>query len=138
LRPASAACRYATGCTGTGSTTAFPDQSGELAETAQVNVDFDCGTLKVGRRRWLLVEPDRSGQRRPRPRVTSTTGQVSVDRDDSSGFPGSGRSNWNMTIPRDSNVSLGLTLNAGDGNGRPDGSHGELRDAHGSMRASST
>jgi len=106
---------FATGCTGTGSTTAFPDRSGELAETAQVNVDFDCGTLKVGAgdgSSWNLTGADSDGRG---PRVTSTTGQVSVDRNDSSGFPGSGRSNWNMTIPRDSNVSLGLTLNAGDG-----------------------
>ena len=106
---------FATGCSGAGPTTAFPSRTGDLGQTAQVNVDFDCGSLKVGvgdGSSWDLTGSDTDGRG---PRVTSTTGQVSIDRNDSSGFPGTGRSNWNLTIPRNSDVGIGLTLNAGDG-----------------------
>jgi hypothetical protein len=106
---------FATGCSGAGSTTAFPGRTGELAATAQVNVDFDCGSLKVAvgdGSVWDLTGSDSDGRG---PKVTNSSGLVSIERDDASGFPGTGRSNWDLTIPRDPNVSIGLTLNAGDG-----------------------
>ena len=114
---------FATGCSGTGSTTAFPDRTGELGATAQVNVDFDCGSLIVAAGDgsvWKLTGSDTDGRG---PRVTNSSGLVSIERDDGSGFPGTGRSNWNLGIPRDPTVSLGLTLNAGDGTVDLTGAH---------------
>lgn len=106
---------FATGCSGSGPTTAFPDRTGDLGATAQVNLDFNCGSLKVGTgdgSTWSLSGSDRDGRG---PGVTSTTDSVSIEPDDATGFPGAGRSNWSLILPRTPSVSLGLTLNAGEG-----------------------
>jgi hypothetical protein len=105
----------ATGCTSNSPTTAFQDRSGDLGSTAQVNVDFNCGSLNLNAAdgtTWSLKGSDRD----PRgPKVTSTSSQVSIESDDTTSFAGTGRSNWNLTIPRAPIIALGLTLNAGEG-----------------------
>jgi len=106
---------FATGCSGSGATTAFAERSGDLGQTGQVNIEFNCGSLDLGAgdgSRWVVTGSDRDGGG---PSVTSSTSLVSIEADDSSGFPGSGRSDWNVTVPRDPSIGLGLTLNAGDG-----------------------
>jgi len=106
---------FATGCSGGGATTAFAARTGDLDATAQMNVEFNCGSLHVGvgdGSTWDVTGSDRDGHG---PSVTSTASSVTIEAGDSSGFPGAGRSDWNVTVPRDPNVSLGLTLNAGDG-----------------------
>jgi len=106
---------FATGCSGSGPTSAFPDRTGDLGATAQVNLDFNCGSLKVGTgdgSTWSLTGSDRDGRG---PRVASTTDSVSIEPDDTTGFPGAGRSNWSLILPRTPSISLGLTLNAGEG-----------------------
>ena len=106
---------FATGCSGSGATTAFAGRTGDLGETAQVNLAFNCGSLRVGAvdgSTWSLTGSDRDGRG---PKVTSTTTDVSIEPDDAIGFPGGGRSNWSLTLPRNPDLGLGLTLNAGEG-----------------------
>jgi len=106
---------FASGCSSNQPMTAFPARNGDLGSTGQMNVSFNCGTLHIGTAdgtSWSLAGSDRDGRG---PKVTSTTGLVSLEQDDSIGFPGGIRSDWNVTVPRTPSVGLGLTLNAGDG-----------------------
>jgi len=106
---------FASGCSSNQPMTAFATRGGDLAATAQVNVSFNCGTLRVGTAdgtAWSLAGSDRNG---PGPRVTSTSGLVSIEPDDSIGFPGGMRSDWTVTLPRTPAIGFGLTLNAGEG-----------------------
>jgi len=106
---------FATGCSGAGATTAFASRTGDLGASAQINIAFNCGSLSVGAgdgSSWSLTGSDRDGRG---PKVTSTTTAVSIEPDDSIGFPGGGRSDWNLSLPRTPELGLGLTLNAGDG-----------------------
>ncbi len=105
----------ATGCSSNSPAVAFASRRGDLAATAQVNVEFNCGTLAVGTvegATWSLTGADRDGSG---PQVTSTSSLVSIEPDDSGVFPGTGRSTWDVSIPRTPAIALGLTLNAGDG-----------------------
>jgi hypothetical protein len=105
----------ATGCASNASAVAFPDRNGNLDAAAQVNLEFNCGTLAVNAvegAAWSLTGSDRDGSG---PKVTSTSSLLSIQPDDGGGFPGTGRSAWNVSIPRSPSISLGLTLNAGDG-----------------------
>jgi hypothetical protein len=105
----------ATGCASNAPTVAFADRTGNLDATAQVNLEFNCGTLAVnavGGSAWSLTGSDRDGSG---PKVSSTSSLVSIQPDDGGGFPSTGRSAWNVSIPRSSAITLGLTLNAGDG-----------------------
>ena len=105
----------ATGCASNAPAVAFADRTGSLDAAAQVNLEFNCGTLAVNAvegSAWSLTGSDRDGSG---PKVTSTSSLVSIQPDDGGGFPGTGRSAWNVSIPRSSAITLGLTLNAGDG-----------------------
>jgi hypothetical protein len=106
----------ATGCTSDAATTAFQARTGDLGSTAQVDVDFNCGSLTVSAAdgsAWSLTGADRDGRG---PKVTSSSSQVSIKPDDTVSFPTGGRSSWNLAIPRGPTVDLSLTLNAGEGN----------------------
>jgi len=105
----------ATGCTSDAPTTAFQARSGDLTSSAQVDVDFNCGSLAVTAvdgTAWSLTGTDRDARG---PRITSTSSHLSIKPDDTVSFPGTGRSSWNLAIPRGPIVDLSLTLNAGDG-----------------------
>jgi hypothetical protein len=105
----------ATGCTNDAPTTAFQARTGDLTSTAQVDVDFSCGSLSVSAAdgsAWSLTGADRDGRG---PKVTSSASQVSIKPDATVSFPTGGRSTWNLAIPRGPTVDLSLTLNAGDG-----------------------
>jgi hypothetical protein len=105
----------ATGCASNAPAVAFANRTGDLDTTAQVNLEFNCGTLAVKAvegSAWGLTGSDRDGSG---PNVTSTSSLVSIEPDDGGGFPGTGRSAWDVSIPRSPAITLGLTLNAGDG-----------------------
>jgi hypothetical protein len=105
----------ATGCSSNTPAVGFADRNGSFDAAAQVNLEFNCGTLDVNAvegSAWALTGSDRDGSG---PKVTSTSSLLSIQPDDGGGFPGTGRSAWNVSIPRSTAVTLGLTLNAGDG-----------------------
>jgi hypothetical protein len=105
----------ATGCASNGSAVAFASRTGDLAAAAQVNLEFNCGALAVDAvegAAWSLTGSDRDGSG---PQVTSSASLVSIEPDDSGGFPRTGRSAWDLSIPRSPLITLGLTLNASDG-----------------------
>jgi hypothetical protein len=107
---------FPTGCSSNQPTTDFQARTGDLGTSGQVNVEFNCGVLLIGTvdgTSWNVTGSDRDGRG---PKVTSATGQVSIKPDESIGFPGGIRSNWAVSIPRTPSISLGLTLNAGEGN----------------------
>jgi hypothetical protein len=106
---------FAAGCSGNQPGTAFAERSGDLAASAQVNVEFNCGSLRIDAAdgtSWRLAGFDRDARG---PRVTSTTASLSIQPETSIGFPGATRSDWTVTIPKTPGIGLGLTLNAGDG-----------------------
>jgi hypothetical protein len=106
---------FATGCSGNPPMSAFQTRSGDLAASAQVDISFNCGTLNVGTAdgsTWNLSGSDRDARG---PKVTSTATLLSIEPDDTIGFPGGIRSDWNISVPRTPNLTLGLTLNAGEG-----------------------
>ena len=73
----------ATGCTSNGPTTAFQARTGDLGTTGQVDIDFNCGSLKVNTgdgSGWSLAGSDRDGHG---PKVSSTTARVAIE----PGFP---------------------------------------------------
>jgi hypothetical protein len=105
----------ATGCSSNSPAVAFANRTGDLAATAQVNLEFNCGMLAVSSvdgSAWSLAGSDRDGSG---PKITSTSSLLAIEPDDGGGFPGTGRSAWNVSIPRSPAVTLGLTLNAGEG-----------------------
>ena len=106
---------FATGCTSNAAATVFQARTGDLGADAQLNVEFNCGKLAVGAgdgSTWSLTGSDPDGRG---PKVTNTGTQVSIEPEDTDSFPGGGRSSWNLTVPRNPNLTVGLTLNAGDG-----------------------
>jgi hypothetical protein len=105
----------ATGCTSDTPTTAFQARTGDLASSAQVDVDLNCGSLAVTAAdglAWSLTGSDRDARG---PKVSSASSHVSIEPDDTVSFPGAGRSSWNLAIPRGPTIDLSLTLKAGDG-----------------------
>jgi hypothetical protein len=115
LATGAGAIPFASGCGTNDPVVAFAGRTGQLDPTAQVNVEFSCGSLTVDAvdgDDWNLAGSDRDGSG---PRVTSTSSQVSIEGTDKGTFPGSSRSVWNLGLPRSPALALGLTLNAGDG-----------------------
>ena len=105
----------ATGCSSNQPMSAFQGRTGDLDSDAQINVEFNCGTLDVATgdgTMWSVAGSDRDGRG---PDVTGSSSVVSIRPDSSIGFPGGIRSDWKVTVPRAPNVGFGLTLNAGEG-----------------------
>ena len=106
---------FASGCASGEPAVAFAARTGQLDTTAQVNLDFTCGTLNVGAvdgNTWSLTGSDSDGTG---PTVTSTAARVEIEPGDQGGFPGTGRSTWTFGVPRSPALNLGITLNAGEG-----------------------
>jgi len=107
---------FASGCTNTGSGTAFAPRNGEFGATAQVSIELSCGTLAVGTvpgYGWTVDGSDRDGEG---PALTSGGGMLALSSDDERGpFASTGRVSWRVGLPASSLISLGLTINAGDG-----------------------
>jgi hypothetical protein len=103
------------GCGG-GTAQAFPTQTGSLTDGANVDVEFDCGTLDVGTTsggQFSLGGNDGAGQA---PSIATTAAGVTMRSANPSGpFARRGNVTWNLALPTDPTLSLGVTLNAGRG-----------------------
>lgn len=111
----------ATGCSSNSPAVAFADRTGNLDAAAQVNLEFNCGALTVQAvdgNAWSLTGSDRDGRG---PQVTSADSSLTIEPNDEGAFPGSGRSLWNLSVPRSPAVTFGATLNAGEGTIELDG-----------------
>lgn len=104
-----------TGCGG-GTAQPFATQSGTLGAGGRLNVEFNCGELAIGTvdgSGWQLSGNDGDGDP---PSVTNVGGIVLIKPADREGILGSrGRVSWNLELPREPVLDLGLTLNAGLG-----------------------
>ena len=107
---------FASGCGNTGATSAFTTSGGSFGPAASTNVEFNCGTLAITASdgsAWGLGGSDARGMG---PVVAAGQGSLSIRPAQGSGvFDTTGRSNWNVTLPRSPALAVGLTLNAGEG-----------------------
>ena len=107
----------AIGCGNGDHGTSFGNRSGTLGDSGRVGIEFNCGTLNVTAvdgSDWSVsgTGPDGRG-----PDIRADVDSVTIapkDNDDFRGFFQDG-SEWNVALPRDSSLDLGITLNAGDG-----------------------
>jgi hypothetical protein len=107
----------AVGCgdTDRGGGTSFGNRSGTLEASGRVGIEFNCGVLKIGAvdgSDWSIsgTGPDGRG-----PDIDADFDSVTIaPRDVEFGFFEDG-SEWNIDLPRDSRIDLGITLNAGEG-----------------------
>ena len=103
------------GCGGDGQGTAFAAQGGTLANGAQLDVEFNCGTLTIapaGGSEWSLTGSDAGGRG---PRVASSGTGVSIEPPSGDFFEDSGRNTWAVGVPTSAQLGFGLTINAGRG-----------------------
>lgn len=107
---------FASGCSSPAATKPFVTHTGTLGTQARADLVFNCGTLTVATADgtgWSVAGEDRDGTG---PTVESSGGLVSIKSDTNENlFGSSGRSVWNVSIPRSPILALGLTLNAGEG-----------------------
>jgi hypothetical protein len=106
------------GCGGDAPGTAFASQNGALAGSGQLNIEFSCGTLTVGAvdgSDWSVSGTDGNGRG---PRVTTSGASVSIEstNEGMTFFENVGRATWQVAVPRSPDLTLGVTLNAGEGN----------------------
>jgi hypothetical protein len=98
--------------------TPFEAQSGELASSAEVDLTFSCGELDVSTGSgagWTLEGSSDDGRA---PTVRTTDGGVEIEASERGVFPfggGGGRQRWNVTVPTEPTLAVGVTLNAGSG-----------------------
>ena len=106
----------ASGCGGAGAATPFESHTGAFGATASTDFEFNCGTFTISAvdgSTWGLSGSDRTGVG---PVVNAGQGSLSVRAGRGTGiFDSVGRSVWDVTLPRSPTLSLGLTLNAGEG-----------------------
>lgn len=106
----------ASGCGGAGSATPFASHTGAFGSTANAEFEFNCGTFSVAAvdgSAWNLTGSDRTGAG---PVVNAGQASLSVRPSRGAGvFSSTGRSTWNVTLPRSPVLAVGLTLNAGEG-----------------------
>jgi hypothetical protein len=103
------------GCGG-GTATAFPSESGALANGGRMEIEFNCGTLTVGTAAggsWTLTGTDGDGRT---PEVTTAGNAVTIrPMNGPNPFASRGKVAWNVTVPQDPLLDFGVTLNAGEG-----------------------
>ncbi|HET9345209.1 MAG TPA: DUF5668 domain-containing protein [Candidatus Limnocylindrales bacterium] len=98
--------------------TPFETQTGQLASSAEVDITFSCGELEVATGSgagWTLEGTSDEGRA---PDVRTTDGGVEIESSERGGFPfggDGGRQHWNLTLPTEPELSVGVTLNAGSG-----------------------
>jgi len=106
----------ASGCTSDAPATAFATRSGQLGPTARAEIEFSCGRLSVAAAdgsTWMIAGTDRDGTG---PTVDTSGGGVSLQSTPVRNLLGSsGQAVWSVTLPRTPALTLGVTLNAGDG-----------------------
>jgi hypothetical protein len=106
----------ASGCGSGTATTAFATQTGAFTGPARADIEFNCGTLAVttaSGTAWTVAGADHKGQG---PTVNAGPSNLTIrPQTQTAVFDPSGRSTWNVTLPRDEQLDLGVTLNAGEG-----------------------
>ena len=124
------------GCGGDSGGSAFQVQSGQLASNADVDVTFSCGELDVttGPGDGWAVEGTSEDGRTPNVRTSDSGVAIEPSGRGMFGFGGS-REHWNVTLPTEPTLNLGLTLNAGAG--RIDLSGADLTDVDLTVNAGS-
>lgn len=107
------------GCTvgaGSGAATPFPTRTGTLGSAADVRLDIGCGELAVTTTTgsaWTVSGSDRRGEG---PDIASAVDLLRVRSGTRTGFgidQGGGR--WDVALPVDPILSLGVTIGAGSG-----------------------
>jgi hypothetical protein len=106
----------AIGCGDGNEGTSFGNRTGTLDPNGRVGIEFNCGTLKVAAVDGSDWSVSGTGPEGRGPDISADFDSVSfAPRDDDfRGFFQDG-SEWNIDLPRDTTLDLGITLNAGDG-----------------------
>ena len=97
--------------------TPFEAQTGQLASSAEVDLTFSCGELAVATEpgaAWTLEGSSDDGRA---PTVRTSDDGVEIESSER-GFPfggGGGRQRWDVTLPTEPTLAVGVTLNAGSG-----------------------
>jgi len=104
------------GCGDGDDRTSFGSRTGTLDQTGRVGIEFNCGTLRVTAvdgSDWSVggTGPDGRG---PDIRADVDSVTFAPKDDDFRGFFQDG-SEWNVALPSNPTLDLGITLNAGDG-----------------------
>jgi hypothetical protein len=103
------------GC-GSGTGQPFPESQGAFDSAGSMAIEFNCGTLAVGTAdgsSWSLSGVSRDGRA---PIVeTDSNGGVTLKGPEHGFDFADGHTAWSVTVPRAPHLTLGLTLNAGDG-----------------------
>jgi hypothetical protein len=91
----------------------FPTQSGTLGATARVSLDLSCGELTAtsgSGNAWQLAGGSSDGAP---PEIDASVGRLAIRSPDVHGFGIAHRSTWQLTLPRDPDLELDVTVNAG-------------------------
>lgn len=106
----------ASGCGSVAPMSVFTTQTGDLSGPGRVDVQLDCGTLNTSTADGTAWTVAGSDQRGIGPMVTGGGSSLAVRPRSGSGiFNPAGRSNWNVTLPRGQQLTVGVTVNAGAG-----------------------
>ena len=100
--------------TGSSSGSAFPDQAGSFDLEARADLELNCGELastSADGTAWTVTGTSDGG--RP-PEVRASGDRLTVRSPDRSGFNAGARgSRWDLTLPRQVSLALGMSVNAG-------------------------
>jgi len=100
--------------TGGGNGSAFPDQAGSFGLEASADLELNCGELastSADGTAWTVTGTSEGG--RP-PEVLASGDRLTVRSPSRSGFTaGVSGSRWNVTLPRQASLALGMSVNAG-------------------------
>jgi hypothetical protein len=115
------------GCTvgvGSGAGTPFETRTGTFAGSADVQVDLNCGELTVTPATgstWTVAGSDSNGKG---PDITSSADRLRIRSTERGGFgiDGSGQ-RWQVSLPTDPVMGLGVSVNAGSGRVDLTGAH---------------
>ncbi len=106
------ACGFGT----SGSGSPFPDQAGTFGLDARVDLELNCGELAVASAdgtSWTVTGTADGG--RP-PEVQASGDRLRLRSPSRDGFnPGIRGSHWDVTLPRQVSLALGISVNAGSG-----------------------
>jgi hypothetical protein len=112
-----------TGCGPSTSTTPFEARTGSLDQSGAISVELPCGRLDIETAAgadWTISGRDRDGAG---PKIDASASRVAITAGDQpSDFMGS-RFEWQVTVPRDPDVGLSVTVNAGEGVADLSGAH---------------
>ncbi|HXG26363.1 MAG TPA: hypothetical protein VNL94_05875 [Candidatus Binatia bacterium] len=111
-----------TGCGGPDPGTPFQTQSGTMPGSGRMDIVLNCGTVTLqpaDGTTWSVAGTESEG-RAPRIRTEGQTILIDAGERRPLFDPG-GRTDWTISIPRATQVGIGLTINAGEGTADLDG-----------------